>query len=558
MVDREGLDGLQHPSHTLHHPTPTEAPHYAHPVLVTLYLVGIVLCMVMAYFLDTSRRSTKGQRQAPPSDDLHPDSGAAKELIREPGEWVRPLGSLELFMAVGGEYGSLNTVLGLWLSSREPIRPENVRRALSVIARKNHMLQMSVVWRGTRPWFRRMEEVVVDFGVEDKEVMSVYSAELHAPYDMSRGPLWRARLVPMPEESRDGLHKAALLISVHHCITDGVTNVVLGRDLMRVLNASMMGTADDVPFRAVIPALPDALFKRYDWIYVFKYFWKKLFDTFIRNYNQKLYFKGILPQPETRFATTKVIMDEFSAEATQRLVQQCRDAGVTVHACIVAIANIAIFRVAQQRAKGRIDSALINTVNCINMRRYFPPENKESLGCHISLEETELLIQSADFTDKDSFWALVKRIYDDLQDSLNVHHTPAKNSPLFRPSSLIFHINYELTRRARQNRTHSHMITTNMGNLQHLLPGKYGDGPVEITRILRSVSSALTGHGCTLTFQTFVGRFMISLDYYSNKMTDDVAQQFFTNLNTYILNLTKYGCLNVANSEAAVWPSLAT
>lgn len=405
------------------------------------------------------------------------------------------------------------------------------------------MLQMCVVWRGTRPWFRRMEQVVVDFGVENKDVMSVNSAELHAPYDMSRGPLWRAKLVPQPEESRDGLHKAALLISVHHCITDGLTNVVLGRDVMRVLNASMMGMEHNVPFRGVIPALPDALFKRYDWIYVFKYFWSKLFDTFVRNYNQKLYFKGILPQPETRVATTKVIMDEISAEATQRLVQQCRAAGVTVHACIVAIANIAIFRVAQQRAKGRIDSALINTANCINMRRYFPSENKESLGCHISLDETELLIRSADFTDKDSFWALVKRIYDNLQDSLNVHHTPAKNSPLFRPSSLIFHINYELTRRARQNRTHSHMITTNMGNLQHLLPSHYGDGPVEISSLLRSVSSELVGHPCTLTFHTFRGRFMISLDYFTNKMTDDVASQYFSNMTGYINNLIAVGAI---------------
>lgn len=33
---------------------------------------------VMAYLFDTSRRSTKGQSQAPPSDDLNQDSNVVK------------------------------------------------------------------------------------------------------------------------------------------------------------------------------------------------------------------------------------------------------------------------------------------------------------------------------------------------------------------------------------------------------------------------------------------------------------------------------------------------
>lgn len=51
-----------------------------------------------------------------------------------PGEWLRPLGNLETFMEVGGEYGTLNTVQGIWLSSKQPINPKDVRQALHHVA----------------------------------------------------------------------------------------------------------------------------------------------------------------------------------------------------------------------------------------------------------------------------------------------------------------------------------------------------------------------------------------------------------------------------------------
>lgn len=464
-------------------------------------------------------------------------------LVAAPGEWVRALGNMEMFMQIGGEYGSLNTVQALWLSSTAPIRPEDVRDAVNAVAEKNHVLQLCVVWRGVRAWFRRMEQLVVDFAVESQDAMSAFYALLQMKYNFAQGPLWRARLVPSLQKSADGRHEAVLIVSAHHCITDGLTNMLICRDIMHVLNATMTGAMYDVPTRTVIPAISDSLHARTDWWYSLKYFWKKLYGTFIRDYGSKLYFRGILPQPSTDEAATRILHEQLTADNTKKLVQRCREAGVTVHSCVSAIAYVAMFRVAQQRVKGKLDEAVVNLSNCVNMRRYFNPANKESPGCHIALEEKEFLVRSSDGATRDNFWAFAKRVHEHLHNSLNVEHYPIKNCSVYIPLAFIMCANHELTRRARKNLTDCHVITTNMGNLQHLLPSHYGDGPVEITSLLRSVSSELVGHPCTLTFHTFRGRFMISLDYFTNKMTDDVASQYFSNMTGYINNLIAVGAI---------------
>lgn len=405
------------------------------------------------------------------------------------------------------------------------------------------MLQLCVVWRGARAWFRRMERLAVDFAVESQDAMSVFHEILHMSYDFARGPLWRARLVPSPHKSLDGRYEAVLIISAHHCITDGLTNMLICRDVMSVLNAALTGAMYDVPTRPVIPAISDALHSRTDWWYALRYLWKKIYGTFIFDYAPKLYFGGILPQPSTKDATTRILHEQLTAENTKKLMQRCKEAGVTVHSCVSAIAYVAMFRVAQQRVKGKLDEAIVNLSNCVNMRRYFNPANKESPGCHIALEEKEFLVRSSDGASRENFWAFARRVQEHLHKSLNVEHYPIKNCSVYVPFAFIMCVNRELTRRARKNLTDCHVITTNMGNLRHLLPSHYGDGPVEITSLLRSVSSELVGNPCTLTFHTFRDRFMISLDYFTNKMTGDVARQFFSNMTGYINNLVTIGAI---------------
>nr|XP_053632458.1 uncharacterized protein LOC128688596 isoform X2 [Cherax quadricarinatus] len=473
----------------------------------------------------------------------------SREILVEPGEWVRPLGNLEAFMALGGTYGTLNTVQGVWLSSTHPILPEDVRFALTQVARQTHVLQLCVVKRRLWPWFRRMKHLLVPFKVELDDVMTVYYKIQKLPYNMAEGPLWRARLVPLRPLSPTGRYEAVLVISAHHCITDGLTNMVLCRDTLEVLNAIMSGRQYTVTPRLVIPFLAEEETTTQDWWYAFKYFCTKLYGSLFTDYSKKLYFNGALKQPATKVALTKILCERYTVEATQQLFSRCKEAKVTVHACILAVASLAILRVAQQNSPEKLDSALINGVNCVNMRRYYPRAYKESPGCHISLEEREVLIHSSDASSKENFWRLAKFMHDDLKKSLNVDKTPIRNCPFFRPSTLMLHINHGLTRKGYRHRTDSHFVTTNMGDLWDLLPGKYGDGPVEITHLLRSVSSELTGNPFTLVFHTFLQHFMISVDYYTTKVTDEVAALFFSTLTSYISNIATHGTVLVDNNK---------
>ncbi|XP_045599956.1 uncharacterized protein [Procambarus clarkii] len=471
----------------------------------------------------------------------------SREIVADPGEWVRPLGCLEMFMSVGGDYGTLNTVQGVWLSSTRPILPEEVRQALTIVARQTQVLQLCVEWRGLWPWFRRMKVLLVPFKVDHGDVMSVYCKIQSLPYQMSRGPLWRARLVPLPPRS-PGRYEAVLVIAAHHCITDGLTNMQVCRETLQILNAIMSGRQHKVLPRLVIPSLAEEQLTLLDWLCAFKYFCRKIYGSLFTNYNTKLYFNGALQQPATRLAITKVLHKEYTVETTRLLLLRCKEARVTVHSCIVAAVNLALLSVAQKNSTNQLEEALINGVNCINMRRYYPQEYKESPGCHISLEEQERLIRSSDASSKENFWCLANRLNGDLRKSLNVDKIPIKNYPLYRLSTLILHINYLLTSLGRKHRTDSHFVTTNMGDLRDLLPGKY-DGPVEITNLLRSVSSELTGNPFTVVFHTFLERFMISLDYYTTKVTDEVAELFFSTLTNYITNIAHHGTVLVTTGQ---------
>ncbi|XP_069180962.1 uncharacterized protein [Procambarus clarkii] len=470
-------------------------------------------------------------------------SNSPARSIACPGEWVRRLGYMETFMALGGDHGTLNTIQGLWVSSTRPILPEDVRQALTIVAQQTDVMQLCVQWWGLWPWFRRIKGLLIPFKVEHDDVMSVYYKILRRPYEMSRGPLWRARLVPLPSRS-PGRYEAVLMIAAHHCITDGLTNMVLCRETLEVLNAIMSGRQHTVSSGMLMPNIAEEHVTMRDWLFALKMFCSKLYG--ITNYSTKLYFDGALQQPATSLPITKVLHKEYTVETSQQLRQRCETANVTVYSCTLAAAYLAMLSVVQKDSKKLQSEALINGVNCFNMRPYYSQEYEQSPGCHISLEEHEFLVRSCDAQSKANFWCLAICLNSRLKRNFILDKTPITNSPLF--STLMLHINLLLTSLGCKHCTDSHFATTNMGDLRDLLPGKY-DGPVEITNLLRSVSSEIMGHPFNLSFHTFLERFMISLDYCTTNVTDEMAELFFSTLTNYITNIAHHGTVLV-NPEA--------
>ncbi|MPC70417.1 hypothetical protein E2C01_064666 [Portunus trituberculatus] len=408
--------------------------------------------------------------------------GTVARSMHSGGAWLRALSKMEVLMAVGGYFGSLNTPL-----------------------------------------------------------MEAYYRTLEAPYDMSRGPLWRACLVP---EGRGvgGEHRAVLVLAVHHCLNDAYTNTVLCREVLEVLNAALQGQRHLPPIRPLAPPLADQLLGPRELLAALAFTVYKFLTPTLGRFNRKVYFKGAVPRPSARHARTartRVLHAELTEEATTQLRRRCREAGVTVHALVSAATQVAILQTAGAFGRAAPDEALVRVFNCVNLRRYFREEDREALGCFISIEEEEGRVTLQDSASGDALWALARRGHTALKASLEEERRPLCTLAAFIPVSLLIPVNCLLTRLGLLNLNDNHVITTNMGDMRPLLHP--GPGPVSPTHLLRCVSDAYTGHPYTLVLHTFAGRFSLALEYYSTKTTPAVARAFFTALTNLMLDLAATG-----------------
>ena len=74
-----------------------------------------------------------------------------------------------------------------------------------------------------------------------KGLESLLNKQINTPFDLTRGPLFRASLV------RFGTKEAALVLCCHHIIMDGWSLQILERDLFRLYEAACIGNGYDLP-----------------------------------------------------------------------------------------------------------------------------------------------------------------------------------------------------------------------------------------------------------------------------------------------------------------------
>ncbi|MPC47424.1 hypothetical protein E2C01_041169 [Portunus trituberculatus] len=447
---------------------------------------------------------------------------------QEEGAWVRPLRNVpEMVSAVGLLFGTFNITNVLWLTSPHPITHHHVRLALTQVAQKVELMQLAVVWRRLWPWFRRMPHLEVDLEVEDEDPLEVCSRELHAPYNWSKGPLWRARLVPLTS-SGPGQHRAALVFSVHHVISDGTTNLLIEKDLLQALNAAAMGCSPNLPSRYLAPALGSrsAAASRY-WLPSLGFVLAAIRAAFTTAFSARSALKH-LPQPGAVRPLTKILMHEFSAEETRQLLAHFRAAGLRVHSCVTAVAGLALHRTAQQFASLRLGPMQVIQEQAVNMRRYHP-QHSEGLGSMAFLTTQQHSVSDG----SDTFWPLAHEIQDKLDRSLEVTCAPLRTGSMGWLCSAIIPMNLVLARLGCTSFSYSHICTSNMGDLRRIFGENAGGGdgrPVQLSGLLRTAACELVGNLCSINFQTLEGRLTLSLDYYTNKMTDEAGQTYFTQL----------------------------
>ncbi|XP_050735410.1 uncharacterized protein LOC127007934 [Eriocheir sinensis] len=453
------------------------------------------------------------------------------------GAWVRPLSSLaEVVSAVGALFGSFNMAQVLWLTSPRPITQEQVHKAFTHIAQRVEVLRLAVAWRWLWPWFRRMPRVEVDLAVVEGDPEAVCEQQLAATYDMAAGPLWRVRLVPLPPQ-RPGQHRAALVFSFHHAVSDGTTNILVIKDLLHTLNAAATGRDPIVPARPLMHSLTARTATPRGWIATFTFVLaatRTAITTAVSSHS----LTSLLPPHDSRQFVTKLLHHDLSEEATQQLLKQCRGAGVRVHSCITTAASLAMKRTTQHFAGRRQESLEVIQEQVVNLRR-FHKEQTEATGSMAVV----MLQRHAVHDDPEAFWPLARAMQARLDHNLEQRRAPLRSGALIWLVSGIVPINVLLAWLGLPSFNYSHIGYSNMGDLRRLLgPAEDAeDAPVQLSGVLRTVSNELLGSLCFVNCHTLDGRLSLSLDYFPNKMSGAAARLMFTHLTHALTHLAASG-----------------
>ena len=176
----------------------------------------------------------------------------------------------------------------------------------------------------------------------------------------------------------------------------------------------------------------------------------------------------------------------------------------------------------------------------INLRRYYPEQQKEHIGCHITMHERKCTMTSEGRQD---FWSSARKAKATLHEDLTSKNC-LKIIPIIKWVSIVFPFNIYRNKKKTCNVTDSHYITTNMGDVTKIIGDRDPEDPVQITDLYRSTNGEQAGHFFTLTCHTFRKRLYVSIDYSANKMTDDLAADFFDGLKEILTDLALKGSVS--------------
>ena len=143
-----------------------------------------------------------------------------------------------------GAGAAYNMSASLWLTGQVDERA--LALSLDEIRRRHESLRTTFTMRGKQPVQlvappRAIELAVVDFAAHPEseraaEVMRLATDEASQPFDLASGPLFRAKLIRLNPR-----REAALLLTMHHIVSDGWSIGVLYRELKQLYGAFREG-----------------------------------------------------------------------------------------------------------------------------------------------------------------------------------------------------------------------------------------------------------------------------------------------------------------------------
>ena len=269
-----------------------------------------------------------------------------------------------------------------------PINLDALERSLSDCIRRHESLRttfhvidgepMQVI---AEPHAQKLEVIDLSHMPETErevEAQRMADEEAQQPFDLTRGPLFRFRLVKLAED----LH--LLLLNMHHIISDGWSLGVLGRELGALYQAYRAGQSSPL----------DELTLQYADFAVWQREWlqgevlEKQLSYWREQLGGELPVLDLLtdrPRPPMQTYRGSTVRLELSLEITERLKQICRESEATLFMTLIAGFNMLLWRYSRQndilvgipianRNRTEIEGIIGFFVNTLVLRSKLSPE----------------------------------------------------------------------------------------------------------------------------------------------------------------------------------------
>jgi amino acid adenylation domain-containing protein/FkbH-like protein len=227
--------------------------------------------------------------------------------------------------------------------------PSAFRKAFQSLVKRHESLRTTFVTIEGRPMQKVHEEMEIELEetdlrgekVDEEFVRECAQRESVLPYDLSKGPLFRARLLNL-SETRYGF-----LLNMHHIVSDGWSFGILGRDLLRLYQFYCEGKGKNLPPLPLqykdFASWQNNLLKG-DRIKACRAYWHKQLSGPLPVLNFPLDYA----RPPVKTFNGKTILSTLERRLTRDLHALARSEGTSLFMLILALVKVLLYRYTSQ------------------------------------------------------------------------------------------------------------------------------------------------------------------------------------------------------------------
>lgn len=314
----------------------------------------------------------------------------------------RPLGTSEKIFWLSEQSGRAH--LAITAKIKGEFSVEQLKQALAQVQHRHLLLRVRIALdEAQHPWF--VEDTAnIPLRVTPRKGEQHWQRELEQeymqPFVSGQAPLVRVVLIHSTDVSE-------LIITSHHCISDGISKLFLIRDILQAL-AAREPLSQSLP---IIPAMEDLIPGKVDE--------NLLSPNSIpqkTSWRQKSSLSTKLVDPPTLVSTATgqqiwssqtlphICFGSLSSEKTTLLISRCRQEQTTVHGAICAAF---LLEIANQNLLEKQQD--VQCFSAINIREYLRPVVEEQFGCYATGKTT---LQS--LTPNTTLWEVARSLKDQL------------------------------------------------------------------------------------------------------------------------------------------------